>query len=65
MLALAYDGGLRREELCALRTEDLDPGQRMLRIRAETTKTRRERIVPYSVSTAALLHQYLLVSREP
>lgn len=61
MLALAYDGGLRREELCALRTEDLDPGQRMLRIRAETTKTRRERIVPYSVSTAALLHQYLLV----
>ena len=50
MLALAYDGGLRREELCSLRTDDLDPGQRMVRIRAETTKTRRERIPPYSVS---------------
>ena len=25
MLALAYDAGLRREELCALRTDDLDP----------------------------------------
>jgi site-specific recombinase XerD len=61
MLALAYDGGLRREELCSLRTDDLDPGQRMLRIRAETTKTRRERIVPYSMATARLLHQYLLV----
>ena len=24
MLALAYDGGLRREELCSLRTDDLD-----------------------------------------
>src|SRR5215210_9053474 len=48
MLALAYDAALRREELCALRTDDLDPAHRTLRIRAETTKTRRERIVPYS-----------------
>jgi len=48
MLALAYDAALRREELCSLRTDDLDPAHRMLRIRAETTKTRRERMVPYS-----------------
>src|SRR5947209_20108745 len=41
MLALAYDAALRREELCALQTGDVDPGRRMLRIRAETTKTRR------------------------
>jgi site-specific recombinase XerD len=34
MLALAYDAALRREELCALRTDDLDPGRRMLRVRA-------------------------------
>jgi site-specific recombinase XerD len=26
MLALGYDAGLRREELCSLRTDDLDPG---------------------------------------
>ena len=43
MLALAYDAGLRREELCLLRTDDLDPAHRTVRVRAETTKGRRER----------------------
>jgi integrase len=38
MLALAYDAALRREELCSLRTDDVDPAHRTLRIRAETTK---------------------------
>jgi integrase/recombinase XerD len=38
MLALAYDAALRREELCSLRTDDVDPAHRALRIRAETTK---------------------------
>ena len=60
MLALAYDAALRREGLCALRTDDLDPGRRMLRIRAETTKTRRGRAVPYSAATGALLAEYLV-----
>ena len=50
MLALAYDAGLRREELCRLRTDDLDPAYRTLRVRAETTKTRRARVVPYSAA---------------
>lgn len=59
MLALAYDAALRREELCSLRTDDLDPAHRMLRIRAETTKTRRERVVPFSAPTGVLLAQYL------
>ena len=59
MLALAYDAALRREELCALRTDDLDPAHRTLRIRAETTKNRRERVVPYSAPTGALLRAYL------
>jgi integrase/recombinase XerD len=59
MLALSYDAALRREELCSLRTDDLDPAHRMLRVRAETTKTRRERMVPYSAPTGALLAQYL------
>jgi integrase len=59
MIALAYDSALRREELCALRTEDLDPAHRTLRVRAETTKTRRERVVPYSAPTGVLLGQYL------
>ncbi len=59
MLALAYDAGLRREELCLLRTDDIDPAHRTLRIRAETTKSRRERVVPFSASTGILLRAYL------
>jgi integrase/recombinase XerD len=59
MLALAYDAALRREELCSLRTDDLDPAHRTLRVRAETTKTRRERVVPYSAPTGLLLAEYL------
>ena len=57
MLALAYDSALRREELCSLRTDDLDPAHRTLRVRAETTKTRRERVVPYSAATGVLLSE--------
>jgi site-specific recombinase XerD len=59
MLAFAYDAGLRREELCCLQSSDLDPPRRMLRVRAETTKGRRERVLPYSVSSGELLRQYL------
>jgi integrase len=60
MLALGYDAGLRREELCSLRTDDLDPGYRLLRVRAETTKGRRERVVPYSAAGGELLRLCLL-----
>jgi integrase/recombinase XerD len=59
MLALAYDAALRREELCLLESEDFDPGQRMLRIKAEHTKNRLERAVPYSAPTGVLLSDYL------
>lgn len=59
MLALAYAAALRREELCALTTLDLDPAHRLLRIRAETTKNRRERMVPYSSATSRLYGAYL------
>jgi len=59
MLALAYDCGLRREELCSLRTDDLDPAYRTVRVRAETTKNRLERVVPYSAATGVLLSGYL------
>jgi integrase/recombinase XerD len=59
MLAFSYDAALRREELCSLTTADLDPAHRMLRIRAETTKNRKERVVPYSETTALLYSAYL------
>ncbi|HEU4734905.1 MAG TPA: site-specific integrase, partial [Kofleriaceae bacterium] len=59
MFALAYDAALRREELCLLATDDLDPAHRTLRVRAETTKTRRGRVVPYSPIAGELLGGYL------
>ena len=59
MLALAYDAALRREELCLLATDDLDPAHRMLHVRAETTKPRRARVVPYSAVAGQLLARYL------
>lgn len=59
MLAMAYDAGLRREELCSLATGDLDPAHRLMHVRAETTKGRRARVVPYSVPTGILLDAYL------
>lgn len=59
MLALAYDAALRREELCLLRSDDLDPAHRTVHVRAETTKTRLGRVIPYSATTGQLLRAYL------
>ncbi|QDH25647.1 site-specific integrase [Neokomagataea tanensis] len=59
MLAFAYDCALRREELCALETSDIDPAQKLITIRAETTKTKAGRVVPYSAVTGELLTVYL------
>jgi integrase/recombinase XerD len=59
MAALAYDAGLRREEVCSLRSDDLDPAHRLLRVRAEVAKGSRERVVPYSATTGELLRAYL------
>lgn len=59
MLVLSYDAALRREELCSLESGDVDPALRLLRIRAETTKNRQERTVPYSEAGGALYAAYL------
>jgi integrase len=59
MFAMACDAGLRREELCSLETADIDPAHRVLRIRAETTKNRQGRVVPYSEAAGELYAQYL------
>lgn len=64
MLALAYDAALRRSELCGVQTGDLDPAHRLLRVRAESSKSGRERVVPYSEPTGALLGGYLARRRE-
>jgi integrase len=59
MLNLAYDGALRREELCTLESGDLDPAHRAVRLRAEVTKGRSERHVRYTEATGHLLALYL------
>jgi integrase/recombinase XerD len=64
MLALSYDSALRREELCTLDTSDIDPAYSTLTIRAENTKSRQGRVVPYSATTAELLAAYLPKRRE-
>jgi len=64
MTALAYDAALRREELCSLTTTDIDPAHRLLRIRGETTKNQKERIVPFSIFTATLYQGYLAERRQ-
>lgn len=64
MLALAYDCALRREELCSVATGDIDPSRRLLTVRAETTKTKRGRVVPYSVVTGELYFLWLAERRQ-
>ena len=59
MLTFAYDAGLRREELCSLCTHDIDPSRRTISVRAENTKGRRDRVVPYSAASGVLLAGYL------
>jgi integrase/recombinase XerD len=59
MFTFAYDAALRREELCSLRVDDINPGQELIRVRAETTKNRQERMVPYSKDAGVLYAQYL------
>lgn len=59
MLALAYDGALRREELCSIMVSDFDFARKLLTIRADTTKNRSGKVVPYSLATSALLGRYL------
>lgn len=64
MLALAYDAGLRREELCSLQTGDIDPAHRLVHLRAETTKNMQARVVPYSEATSTLYGTYLNYRRQ-
>jgi site-specific recombinase XerD len=64
MLALAYDSALRREELCRLEVNDIDPAFQTIRIRAENTKNRLSRVVPYSKAAGELFTAYLTRRRE-
>ena len=59
MLAMAYDAALRREELCSIEIGDIDPAFKLITIRAEITKNKQARVVPYSEHTGVLYANYL------
>jgi site-specific recombinase XerD len=64
MVALAYDGALRREELVQLAVEDFEPAYLLIHLRAETTKSRRAREVSFGTATSQLFMAYLLQRRQ-
>jgi site-specific recombinase XerD len=59
MVAFAYDGALRREELVSLELGDLEPAWSLIHLRAETTKSKRPREVAFGSASGQLLVAYL------
>jgi integrase/recombinase XerD len=59
MVAMAYDGALRREELVQIEIDDLEPAYSLIHLRAETTKSKRARQVAFGAATGQLLVSYL------
>jgi integrase len=59
MILVAYDGALRREELVGLRADDYDRERALLNVRAETSKSGRDRWVPLSPVGQRVLDHYL------
>lgn len=59
MLLVAYEGALRREECSKICIDDIDLANREILIRAENSKSKRDRIVPYSPETGNLMRKYL------
>lgn len=59
MILVAYDAALRREELVSLRFDDYDRHRALLKVRAETSKSGRDRWVPLSPIGQRVLDYYL------
>jgi site-specific recombinase XerD len=59
MILVAYDGALRREELVGLRADDYDRERALLKVRAQTSKSGRDRWVPLSPVGQRVLDHYL------
>jgi len=58
MVAMAYDGALRREELVQIEIDDIEPAYSLIHLRAETTKSKRARDVAFGTASAQLLVSY-------
>ena len=63
LLLVCYDGALRRQECVLLRVEDIDHKSLTIKVRAETAKNGKERLVVLSPITYQKLHQYLTRER--
>jgi len=59
LLLVAYDGALRREEVVGLRADDYDQHRALLLVRAETSKSGRDRWVSLSPFGQRVLDHYL------
>jgi integrase len=59
IISMALNCGLRRGEILGLRLSDVDIGARRLTVRSETTKVRRERIIPMNARVRRDLQDYL------
>jgi len=59
LLFVTYDGALRREEVVGLRTDDYDRHRALLLVRAETSKSGRDRWVPLTPFSQRALDHYL------
>lgn len=63
-IVLILDCGIRIHELCALKISDIDLKQGLVKINAETTKTRTARLLPISNKTCKLLKQLIDFAKE-
>jgi integrase/recombinase XerC len=64
LIATALFAGLRRGELIGLRVDDLDWRRYTISVRAETSKSRRERILPIANKLAPILKDYIEARKE-
>lgn len=64
MLTL-YDTGVRQGELLALKVSDVDFNSGMITVHAETSKSKKKRLVPFGIRTGKALARYLRVERRP
>lgn len=58
LMFLVYTG-VRKEELLGLNIDDLDMERRLVMVRAETSKSKRSRVIPYNEELTCYLEDYL------
>ena len=64
MMIAAFDAGVRRGEMFALRFADIDCDRWLMTLRGETTKSKRTRIVPIMTQRLRAVLEWLRVDLE-